>query len=66
MRRMRQRQRENLQPDPEAAALRAADDLLGPAIEVTLGALELDYTDAAAAQLARQLARTIDQCKDQN
>ena len=49
-----------------ARRARPADELLGPAVEETLAALELGESDGAAAQLARQLARTIDQCRDQS
>jgi len=62
---MRQRQRENLDPDPDAATLRSADSLLGPAVEVALADLGLEDSDAAAVQLARQYARVINQAKDQ-
>lgn len=62
--RARRRQALNAASDAEAA-LRDADSLLGPAIEETLAALELDGKDAAAAQLARQCARLIDRASDQ-
>jgi hypothetical protein len=65
MRRMRERQRQALEAAPDAAGLRDAADLLAPAVEATIEALELGEQDAAAAQLARQYARTIDRAKDQ-
>jgi len=45
-------------------APRDPDELLAPAVEETLAALELGERDAAAAQLARQYARVIDEASD--
>lgn len=47
-----------------AGRLRAADDLLGTAVQETLDALELSKEDKAAARLARELADTIDGADD--
>ena len=41
--------------------IRDASELLYPAVCETIAALGLDSTDAAAAKLARQYARTIDE-----
>jgi len=62
---MRERRRKALEAaDAAEVALRPADDLLLPAIEVTLAALDLKPEDAAVAQLARLYARTIDRARD--
>jgi hypothetical protein len=62
---MRARRKAALQAaDAAEIALRPAGDLLEPAVRETLDALGLDGQDAAAAQLAVQMARTIDRCKD--
>lgn len=63
MRALRARRAAAIEPDP-SAPLRDADDLLGPAVEETLAALDLAGRDGAAAQLARQYARVIDQARD--
>ena len=47
----------------EAPGLRDAGDLLAPAVEASIGALELGGRDAAAAQLARRYAQVIDQAE---
>jgi sarcosine oxidase gamma subunit len=65
MRRLRERRAAAIGEDPDAAVLRDAAGLLGPAVEASLLALRLDGQDAAAAQLARQHARAIDQARDQ-
>ena len=44
---------------------RPVDERLLPAVEETLGALELDGSDQAAAQLARRYAKVIDEARDQ-
>lgn len=62
---MRERRRQALEAADEAElALRPADHLLGPAVEVTLSALDLKPEDAAVAALARHYARVIDRAKD--
>lgn len=67
VRAMRERRRQALQAtDAAEVALRPADHLLAPAVEHTIGALELAEQDAAAAQLARGYARVIDTCRDQS
>lgn len=63
MRALRARRAAALEPDP-GGRLRDASELLGPAVETSLAALGLDGQDAAAAQLARQYARTIDRARD--
>ena len=66
VRAMRERRRQALEAGTAAeVALRPADEMIAPAIEETLAALELGEQDGAAAQLARQYARIIDQCRDQ-
>lgn len=66
VRALRERRRRALEAEDAAqVALRPADDLLTPAIEATIDALDLDDQHGAAAQLARQYARTIDRAKDQ-
>jgi hypothetical protein len=66
VRAMRERRRQAAEEaDTAEVALRPADQLLSPAIEQTLTALDLDGADTAAAQLVRQYARTIDRAKDQ-
>jgi hypothetical protein len=52
-----------LAPVPDAPP-RDPDELLLPAVEVTIGALKLGEPFQAAAQLARSLARTIDEAAD--
>lgn len=63
MRRLRARRAASIEADPEAP-LRDADELLAPAVEGTLANLELKPENQAAAQLARQYARVIDQARD--
>lgn len=63
MRRLRERQRAALEPVPDAAE-RDPEELLAPAVETTLGALALGGRDAGIAQVARRLARAIDDAKD--
>ena len=63
MRRLRERQASALIPVDGPCPLPVADQL-APAIEETLGALQLGERDAAAAQLARGYARAIDQAAD--
>ena len=63
MRRLRERRAAALLPI-DGQAPRNAADLLAPAVEATLQALELGPADAAAAQLARRYARAIDQARD--
>lgn len=63
MRRMRERRRAGLQPDPDAP-LRSADELVSPALEESLTALDLKPEDAAAVALARAYARTLDTARD--
>ncbi len=65
VRAFRARQRAKLQADPDAARLRAVDDMLAPAVRATVEALNLGPEDTAAAQVALQLARVIDQAADQ-
>ena len=64
MRRLRERRAALIEPGP-GAVLRDADELLAPAVEETRTALKLTERDTAAAQLARQYARVIDQATDQ-
>ena len=60
-RRLRERRAKLLEAaDP---VLRHPDDLLEPSVEQTLLSLELGEGDAAAAQLARRLARIIDRAE---
>ena len=63
MRRLRARRAAGLNP-AEGTTLRPAGELLAPAVEETLAALELGERDAAAAQLARRYAQVIDQAAD--
>jgi hypothetical protein len=63
MRRLRERRAASLQP-VEGDPPRPADDLLLPAVEETLAALQLGDDGLAAAQLARQYARIIDGGRD--
>jgi hypothetical protein len=66
VRAMRERRRQAVEAGTAAeVALRPADELLAPAVEETLAALDLSESDGAAAQLARQYARIIDQARDQ-
>ena len=60
---MRARRAAAIEADPDAQ-LRDADDLLGPAVEETLAALDLGERDQAAAQLARRYAAVIDAARD--
>ncbi len=63
MRRLRERRAAGLLPiDGEPP--RPADELLLPAVEETLGALELTEADQAAAQIARRYAKVIDEARD--
>jgi hypothetical protein len=62
-RNLRERRKASLAADP--AALRDAAELLSPAIAATLSQLDLGSEHAAAAKLAEQYARIIDQAKDQ-
>ena len=59
----RQRERAGLEADP-AAHLRDADELVSPALEVSLEALDLKPEDAAAVALARAYARVLDTARD--
>jgi hypothetical protein len=62
MRRLRARRAAGLQPVPVAQMhLRNAEDLLLPAVETTIAALQLGERDAAVAQLARAYAAAIDE-----
>ena len=64
MRRLRERRAAEhaaeLAPVPDASP-RDPDDCLLPAVEASIGALELGERDQAAAQLARRLAAVIDE-----
>ncbi len=60
----RARQRARLEAVDGDAGPRDPDTLLLPAVETAVEALGLDGTDAAAAALAREYARTIDQARD--
>lgn len=60
----RARQRAVLTAVPEDQD-RDPDDLLGPAVEATIAALNLKPEDAAVAKLAEVLAATMDQAKSQ-
>lgn len=60
MRRLRERQAAALEP-AAGPRLRDADELLGPAVEQALAALDLGARYAAAAQLARRYAAAIDE-----
>jgi hypothetical protein len=64
MRRLRERRAAGLLP-ADGQAPRDADDLLAPAVEETLAALKLADSDHAAAAMARQYARVIDEARDQ-
>lgn len=64
MRRLRARRAALLEP-VDGPPLRDADELLAPAVEETLAALQLAERDAAAAQVARAYASAIDQARDQ-
>jgi hypothetical protein len=63
MRRLRERRAAGLQA-ADGAPLRDASELLGPAVEASIAALELAERDAAAAMLARQYATVIDRAQD--
>jgi hypothetical protein len=63
MRRLRERRAAALVPIDGQTPLPEAD-LLAPAVEETITALELGEADAAVAQLARATARAIDQARD--
>ena len=63
MRALRARRAAGLEAAP-GAVLRDAAELLAPAVEETLAALELGERDAAAAQLARRYAEVIDEARD--
>lgn len=65
MRNLRARRAAGLAPPVDGPVLRDPADLLAPAVEATLGALDLAEADAAAAQLARRYAATIDEARDQ-
>ena len=60
---MRARRAAGLLP-AEGLAPRAADELLAPAVEETLAALELGEADAGVAQVARRYAQVIDEARD--
>lgn len=60
---MRERRAAGLLP-VDGQPPRDPDELLLPAVEETLTALKLGESDAAAAQLARQYARIIDEASD--
>jgi hypothetical protein len=64
MRRLRERRAAALVPIGGQPP-RPADELLGPAVEETLSALQLGERDAGAAQLARSYARLIDQAPEE-
>lgn len=63
MRRLRERRAAALIPI-EGAPLQAADELLRPAVEETLAALDLAPEDVGTAQLAARYADLIDQARD--
>lgn len=63
MRRLRERRAAGLLP-VEGQEPRPGDELLAPAVEETLAALELGEADAAAAQIARRYAKVIDEARD--
>ncbi len=48
----------------DGQAPRDADELLAPAVEETIEALQLGESDAAAAQLVRRYAAVIDEARD--
>jgi hypothetical protein len=64
MRRLRERRARLIEPG-DGRAMRAGADLLLPAVESALSALELAGRDAAAAQLARSYAAAVDEAQDQ-
>ena len=61
--RLRARRREALEADP-GAPLRDAAELVSPALEESLSALDLDGKDAAVVALARSYARVLDTSRD--
>jgi hypothetical protein len=63
VRAMRARRAAALEADP-AAALRDADELLGPAVAASLAALDLAPEHAAVARLAERYASSIDAARD--
>lgn len=63
MRRLRERQAARLEAVPDAPR-RDDDELLLPAVEQSLKALELGERDAGIAQVARRLASVIDDAQD--
>ena len=63
MRRLRERRAAGLLP-ADGVPLRDASELIGPAVEASIAALELGERDAAAAMLARQYATVIDRAQD--
>jgi hypothetical protein len=63
MRALRARRAASIEPGP-GTGLRDADELLAPAVEETLAALQLGEGDAAAAHLARRYAKVIDEARD--
>jgi hypothetical protein len=65
MARLRQRQREALQADPDAVRLRDAADLITPAIRQTVAELGLDGRDAGLAAMAVRLGQVLDEARDQ-
>jgi sarcosine oxidase gamma subunit len=66
VRAMRERRRKALEAAGAAEfALRPADQLLAPAVAVSIAALDLKPEDAAAAKLAELLAKTIDRAESQ-
>lgn len=63
MRRLRARQVAGLAPAPDRTP-RDPADLLTPAVETTITALNLDAKDTALAQLARLFAAAIDEAEN--
>jgi hypothetical protein len=63
MRALRARRAAAIEPGPDGGP-RDAAELLGPSVEQSLTALDLDDKDAAAAQLAAVYARVIDEARD--
>lgn len=63
MRALRARRAAAIEPVADLAP-RDPEDMLGPAVEVTLAALQLGPRDAAVAQLARRFAGAIDEAAD--
>lgn len=59
-----QRARERAGLAEDEHALRAIDDMLGPAIETTLSALDLGPEHAAAVKLVERYAKIIDRAAD--